>query len=186
MGIFTRLMKVQKRDGRLQDVTFDKIVSRLRKLTGSEHTGIDVVQVASVVIGRMYDGIPTHTIDDVSATVALSLMRENHEYGTLATRLYIDNWKKKNWNADIPGSVTETYMKLTGAFDPKIKRFSVFMCDQCHTRSTEYRVLKRHVETTKQCHGATIIERIAEVEVPPPGTTATPMPRIKPGPKPRA
>jgi len=63
--------------------------------------------------------------------------------------------------------------------------FQVFICAQCRTLSTSFHVLKKHVETTKQCKGATIAERIGTVPDPPDREAApTPVARIKPGPKP--
>jgi len=102
-------MKVQKRDGSLEEVTFDKISSRFRKLLGSKNTGVDVARVTSIVIASMYDGIPTSKIDEVSATTAISLLSEHPDYGTLASRLHIDNWHKQT-----SASVLETYTNLIG------------------------------------------------------------------------
>jgi len=85
-------MKVIKRDGSAEEMLFDKVTSRIRKLC----QGLDVApdRVAQKVFSNMYDGINTSEIDSLSADVAIDLMTENPDYETLATRLTVSNMHK--------------------------------------------------------------------------------------------
>jgi ribonucleoside-diphosphate reductase alpha subunit len=85
-------MKVLKRDGSEEEMLFDKVTSRIRKLC----QGLDVApdRVAQKVFSNMYDGIHTSEIDSLSADVAIDLMTENPDYETLATRLTVSNMHK--------------------------------------------------------------------------------------------
>lgn len=85
-------MKVFKRDGSVEEMLFDKVTSRIRKLC----QGLDVApdRVAQKVFSNMYDGIHTSEIDALSADVAIDLMTENPDYETLATRLTVSNMHK--------------------------------------------------------------------------------------------
>jgi ribonucleoside-diphosphate reductase alpha subunit len=85
-------MKVLKRDGSEEEMLFDKVTSRIRKLC----KGLDVApdRVAQKVFSNMYDGIHTSEIDSLSADVAIDLMTENPDYETLATRLTVSNMHK--------------------------------------------------------------------------------------------
>lgn len=85
-------MKVLKRDGSEEEMLFDKVTSRIRKLC----QGLDVApdRVAQKVFSNMYDGIHTSEVDSLSADVAIDLMTENPDYETLATRLTVSNMHK--------------------------------------------------------------------------------------------
>jgi ribonucleoside-diphosphate reductase alpha subunit len=85
-------MKVLKRDGSVEEMLFDKVTSRIRKLCH----GLDVApdRVAQKVFSNMYDGINTSEIDSLSADVAIDLMTENPDYEKLATRLTVSNMHK--------------------------------------------------------------------------------------------
>ena len=85
-------MKVQKRNGDIVPMLFDKVVSRIAKLCD----GLDVQadKVAQKVFSSMYDGIKTSEIDDVSAEIAVHMQTEHPDYEVLATRLVASNIQK--------------------------------------------------------------------------------------------
>jgi ribonucleoside-diphosphate reductase alpha chain/ribonucleoside-diphosphate reductase subunit M1 len=85
-------MKVQKRNGDIVPVLFDKVVSRIAKLCG----GLDVQadKVAQKVFMSMYDGIKTSEIDEVSAEIAVHMQTESPDYEILATRIVVSNMHK--------------------------------------------------------------------------------------------
>lgn len=85
-------MKVQKRNGDIVPVLFDKVVTRLANLCD----GIDVQpdKVAQKVFTNMYDGIKTSEIDELSAEVAVHMQTENPAYEILATRIVASNMQK--------------------------------------------------------------------------------------------
>jgi ribonucleoside-diphosphate reductase alpha chain len=85
-------MKVQKRNGDIVPVLFDKVVTRLTNLC----YGLDVQpdKVAQKVFVNMYDGIKTSEIDDLSAEVSVHMQTEHPGYETLATRIVVSNLHK--------------------------------------------------------------------------------------------
>jgi ribonucleoside-diphosphate reductase alpha subunit len=85
-------MKVQKRNGDIVPVLFDKVVKRLANLCD----GLDVQpdKVAQKVFTNMYDGIKTSEIDDLSAEVAVHMQTEHPDYEVLATRIVASNMHK--------------------------------------------------------------------------------------------
>ena len=85
-------MKVQKRNGDIVPMLFDKVVARISKLC----SGLDVQpdKVAQKVFTSMYDLMKTSEIDDLSAEVAVHMQTENPDYEVLATRIVASNLQK--------------------------------------------------------------------------------------------
>ncbi len=85
-------MKVQKRNGDIVPMLFDKVVARISKLC----SGLDVQpdKVAQKVFTSMYDMIKTSEIDDLSAEVAVHMQTEHPDYEVLATRIVASNLQK--------------------------------------------------------------------------------------------
>jgi ribonucleotide reductase alpha subunit len=92
-------MHVTKRNGFLQQISFDKILYRLKKLQLEKGMqpliNISVDLVAQQVIQSIYDKITTTEIDDLSAKTAISMSTEHSEYADLASRIAISNLHKK-------------------------------------------------------------------------------------------
>lgn len=92
-------MKVVKRSGESEEVSFDKILHRIRKLANDKNLGIlNNVQedtIAQEVISKIYDGISTQELDTLSSEIAISKSIKHSDYSTLATRLAISNLHKK-------------------------------------------------------------------------------------------
>lgn len=90
-------MKIQKRDGRLEQLSFDKIIYRLRKLCNDQSLGvlktIDPDIIAQRVVSSIYDGVTSCELDEEAARIAIS-MTENPEYQKLASRIIISNTHK--------------------------------------------------------------------------------------------
>ena len=85
-------MKVRKRNGKLEPVSFDKILNRLRKL--SADLDIDVVGLAKRVIDRLADEIETEKLDEFAAQICSSMVVSHPHWDTLATRITVDNLHK--------------------------------------------------------------------------------------------
>ena len=89
-------MQVKKRDGRMQDVSFDKILHRVKAL-GAECTpplSISYADLVMRVVDQLYSGIPTKDIDDLTAEQCASLCTRSPDYGLLAGRVAISNCQK--------------------------------------------------------------------------------------------
>jgi ribonucleoside-diphosphate reductase alpha subunit len=87
-------MKVQKRDGSLEDMKFDKVTARISNLMQDNTPTIKADKVAQNVFSSMYDGISTHEIDTLSAEISIAMMTEDVAYETLATRIIASNIQK--------------------------------------------------------------------------------------------
>jgi len=87
-------MYVIKRDGSREPVSFDQILSRVRKLSdGLEHVNPDLV--AQKVCSQLSDGIETSKLDEFAAeTCAMMQSRYHPNYGLLAARILVDNHHK--------------------------------------------------------------------------------------------
>jgi len=87
-------MYVTKRDGRREEVSFDKVLHRIQTLAvGLEH--VNPVLVAQKVCSQIHDGIHTAELDDFAAeTAAMMVGRAHPNYGKLAACIAIDNHHK--------------------------------------------------------------------------------------------
>ena len=66
-------MRVQKRNGLLEDVSFDKILNRVKTLGHEANIHINYSSLVMKVIDQLYDGIPTTKIDELAAEQCASL-----------------------------------------------------------------------------------------------------------------
>ena len=91
-------MKVQKRDGSFEDVKFDKVTERIRRLANNPGLPGGVLNVSCELIAQktlasIQDGISTSKLDEISADVAVA-MTDNPAYATLAARILVSNMHK--------------------------------------------------------------------------------------------
>ena len=85
----------KKRDGRMEKVFFDKITSRIDKLSyGLDSTVIDPIFVTQKITNRVYDEITTTQLDELAARICASMCTVHPDYGTLAARIEISNLQK--------------------------------------------------------------------------------------------
>lgn len=92
-------MRVLKRCGQLQEVSFDKVLQRIKTLCdiSPKCSEIDPTELAQKVISRIYDKVSTMELDELAAQIAVSLGTINLEWQTLANRIIISN-NHKNTN----------------------------------------------------------------------------------------
>ena len=86
-------MCVLKRCGKLEEVSFDKILNRVKKL-GTEVSpplSIKYSYLVMKVIDQLYPNIPTTTIDELTAEQCASLSTKHPDYATLASRIITSN-----------------------------------------------------------------------------------------------
>ena len=95
-------MKVQKRNGSFEEVSFDKIVNRIKSLSKGNQflneLSIDETLIAQKVIQEIYDGVKTSELDELSSQIAISMYSKNPEFKTLASRIIISNHHKNTLN----------------------------------------------------------------------------------------
>jgi ribonucleoside-diphosphate reductase alpha chain len=90
-------MRIKKRDGSLQALSFNKIIYRLKKLCNDKSLGkltkIDPDVVAQKVVTSLYPEITSTEIDEEAARIAIGIT-ENRDFAKLASRIIISNLHK--------------------------------------------------------------------------------------------
>lgn len=152
-------MRVKKRNGEYEEVTFDAITSRIKKLctiiylpveyinTDSskrkigDRLAIDPIEITQKVSASLYDGITTTELDELSASIAESMCLIHPDYGILASNIIIDNNHKSTTekfsrvlslcftNGLISESVHTFVNENSGFFDNAINYTRDFMFD---------------------------------------------------------
>ena len=92
-------MRVKKRDGRLEDVSFDKILRRVKKVGSEAKVNINFSMLVMKIIDQLYDGIETTEIDNLTAQQCASEVTKHPDFGELAGRLTISNHQKNTCNS---------------------------------------------------------------------------------------
>ena len=91
-------MRVQKRNGEYEEVSFDKILKRIKSLcSGPEFSKkllIDPTVIAQKVCSEIYDEVKTSKLDELSSQIAISMYSKNPEYAKLASRIVVSNHHK--------------------------------------------------------------------------------------------
>jgi ribonucleoside-diphosphate reductase alpha chain len=105
-------MKVVKRNGSFEPISFDKVLGRIRK--ASKNLMVNPDSLAQQVLARIYDGVKTSEIDELTSQLAVSLSTNHPDYGTLASRVAISNHQR---NTD--SSFSNVMNSLAKQINPK-------------------------------------------------------------------
>ena len=87
-------MRVIKRNGLVEDISFDKILTRVKKLGQEANIHINYSSLVIKVIDQLYDKIPTTKIDELTAEQCAALSTQHPDYGILAGRIVVTNHQK--------------------------------------------------------------------------------------------
>jgi len=87
-------MYVVKRDGRKEQIMFDKITARVRKLCYGLNELVDPLKVTMRVIEGLYDGVTTSELDNLAAEIAATMTTAHPDYARLAARISVSNLHK--------------------------------------------------------------------------------------------
>mmetsp|Transcript_7017 Transcript_7017/g.15374 ORF Transcript_7017/g.15374 Transcript_7017/m.15374 type:complete len:830 (+) Transcript_7017:114-2603(+) len=88
-------MQVVKRDGRKEQVKFDKISERIGALCyGLNAKWVDHIPITKKVIEGFYDGIKTAEIDVLAAETCAYMSQRHPDYSILAARIAVSNLHK--------------------------------------------------------------------------------------------
>lgn len=85
-------MQVVKRDGRKEDVAFEKVQERITKAAAG--LTVNPTKVAQGVLTRIVDGITTTELDNITASLAYSWSTIHPDYASLASQIAISNHQK--------------------------------------------------------------------------------------------
>ena len=108
-------MQVVKRNGDREDVSFDKITARIKKLCYGLNTDyVEYIDIAKKVIEGLYNGVTTTDLDNLASETAASMATVHPDYTLLASRIAISNLHK---NTD--KSFSKTMKGLFNYIDPK-------------------------------------------------------------------
>lgn len=80
---------VIKRDGRREEVSFDKVSRRIKTL--SKGLKVSYFVIAQKVCNRIYPNVKTSELDELAAKLCASMASDKLDYGTLASRIIISN-----------------------------------------------------------------------------------------------
>ena len=86
-------MKVEKRNGELEEVSFDKVLRRIQRL--STELSINTTLIAQKVCSQIFDGVKTHQLDELASQNSMSMITTHPDYATLAARISISNLHKE-------------------------------------------------------------------------------------------
>ena len=87
-----RSMRIIKRDGSQESVSFDKVLQRIQK--AGKDLNVQVDTLAQNIISQICDGISSSKLDELAAQLAASLSTLHPDYAILASRLTISNHHK--------------------------------------------------------------------------------------------
>ena len=87
-------MQVVKRNGKREDVSFDKVLKRLSNQAVGLR-GVNVVVIAQKVCAYIHEGVTTQDLDVTAANICSSMIADHPDHDTLAARLTVSNLQKE-------------------------------------------------------------------------------------------
>jgi ribonucleoside-diphosphate reductase alpha chain len=85
-------MYVTKRNGQREEVSFDKVLNRIK--AASKGLDVNATIIAQKTLARIYNGVSTTELDELSARLAISLASTHPDYGTLAAQIAVSNHQR--------------------------------------------------------------------------------------------
>jgi ribonucleotide reductase alpha subunit len=85
-------MNVLKRDGTNEEVSFDKVLRRIKNL--SDGLNVNPTLISQKICSQIYNEIKTSMMDELGAEECASLSTEHPDYGKLSSRIIISNHHK--------------------------------------------------------------------------------------------
>ncbi|XP_026482747.1 ribonucleoside-diphosphate reductase large subunit-like [Ctenocephalides felis] len=119
-------MYVFKRDGRKEEIHFDKITSRIQKLCyGLNMDFVDPVSITLKVINGLYTGVTTQELDNLAAETAATMTTNHADYAVLAARIAVSNLHKetKKQFSDVMDDLYNMTNEYTKKRSPMISDF---------------------------------------------------------------
>jgi ribonucleoside-diphosphate reductase alpha subunit len=86
-------MRVINRNGQEEEIKFDKITNRIKRLN-SEDSIVDPVTISQKVVSHLSDKITTKELDELSGILCMEMIDQHPDYGKLGARISIDNLHK--------------------------------------------------------------------------------------------
>ncbi len=93
------VMFVIKRNGRKEDIHFDKITSRISKLCFGLASAVQPVLIAQKVIQGIYSGVTTSELDELAAEECAAMASTHPDFGILAGRIKMSDLHKSTFKS---------------------------------------------------------------------------------------
>ena len=139
-------MYVIKRSGKQEKIHFDKITSRIHKLSyGLRVDYMDLIAISQKVIQGIYPGVTTTELDNLAAETAASFTTRHPDFATLAARIAVSNLHKNTQK-----SFSATADLLYNYIDPKTGESAPLLSEDV------YKVIQENAE---QIDSAIIYDR---------------------------
>ena len=123
-------MQVIKRNGSKEDVSFDKVLNRIRIV--ADGLEVNPTLIAQRTLLRIYDGVKTSELDELAAQLSISLMTTNLDYGILASRMAISNHHRNTSDkfTDVVKSLVNQTIEKTGEKTSNVSQELVDICEK--------------------------------------------------------
>jgi len=126
-------MRVTKRNGDIEIVSFDKILKRIKTVGNEKGIKLNYTTLAMKVIDQLYDKISTTKIDELSAEQCASMSSIHPDYNVLAGRIVISN-HHKNTTPSFSSVMSDLYH-----FKDKHNHSSPLISEELYTVSQKYK-----------------------------------------------
>jgi len=121
-------MFVIKRSGKPEAVHFDKITSRIMKLSyGLQVSSDDIIEIAKKVIMGIYNNVTTTELDNLAAETSASFTTQHPDFAVLAARIAVSNLHKNTRK-----SFSEVAEILYNYIDPKTQETAPLYSDEVY------------------------------------------------------
>lgn len=121
-------MFVIKRSGKPEAVHFDKITSRIMKLSyGLQVSSDDIIEIAKKVIQGIYNNVTTTELDNLAAETSASFTTQHPDFAVLAARIAVSNLHKNTRK-----SFSEVADILYNYIDPKTNEKAPLYSDEVY------------------------------------------------------
>ena len=91
-------MFVTKRNGDKEEVSFDKVLNRIKSIKNKHPklNNVNAFKLSQKVCSRIYDNVKTSQLDELASQISASMLIDDPEYGLLASRIIISNHHKNS------------------------------------------------------------------------------------------
>ena len=107
---------VIKRNGSKEEVSFDKVIRRIKKLCIGLSEDVNPIVIAQKVCSQIYNNVLTSELDELAAQICISMETIHLDYGILASRIIISN----NHKCTSPSFSETIYMLYNSKKSPLI------------------------------------------------------------------
>lgn len=129
-------MYVLKRNGKQEPIHFDKITSRLMKLSyGLSLKSEDIIEITKKVIQGIYNLIPTTELDNLAAETSASNTTKHPDFAIMAARIAVSNLHKNTQK-----SFSKTAYMLYNNIDTRTGEKAPLLADDV------YKIIKKNAD----------------------------------------